>query len=310
MSMQQKLADAMTTRYSAGITLWAQQKKAVTEGLCLEDAETGVENISEDFFGLTAMRAKNSRNSDLTPDELSTMRRWVFSQPYYNRIVVDSADKLRTRVDPATGIAEAQTAAAMRTKDQIFISASIGTAYAGKTFSTPVVLPAGGTIADGNVGYVITKFEDAVSYLKKYGQMEPGDRIWCLWTQFEEKTFGNQIQVGSRDYTTIQYRDKGEISSYGLVDFRRLEDVYDETGTLLERMLPYGVGTGTGGANTRTALMGVKKAIKRWTPKAPSGYVWHYGRADEFDIVTTMDCGAARRIDRGVVAVTCITTDA
>ena len=309
MSMQQKLAEAMTTRYSSGITMWAQQKKAVTDGLVLEDGQSGVENLSDDSMGLTVMREKNTRNADLTPDEIDYVRRWTFSKPYYNRVTVDSSDKLRMRVDPATGISGAQVAAANRSRDQIAISAMLGTAYTGKTFSNPVALPGGGTIPDNNTGFVIAKFEDACAYLKKYGMMEEGDRINCLWTQFEEKTFGNQLQVGSRDYTTIQYRDSGQIKSYGLVDFHRLEDVYDHLGNLLHRMIPYGVGTGTAGANTRTALMWVKKAIKRWTPKAPSGYVWHYGRADEYDIVTTMDCGASRQLDRGVVAVTCITTD-
>lgn len=309
MSMQAKLAEAMTTRYSSGITLWAQQKKAVTENLVMEDGQTGVENLSDDSQGLTVMRLKTTRNADLTADEIDYIRRWTFSQPYYNRVTVDSADKLKMRVDPATGISSAQVAAAMRSKDQIAIAAMLGTAYTGKTFSTPVALPGGGTIADGNTGFVIAKFEDAVAYLKKYGMMERGDRINCLWTQFEEKTFGNQLVVGSRDYTSIQYRDTGEISKYGLVDFHLLEDVYDHLGNLIHRMLPYSVGTGTGGANTRTALMWVKKAVKRWTPKAPSGYVSHYGRADEWDIVTTMDCGASRQLDRGVVAVTCITTD-
>lgn len=310
MSQQQKFAEAMTTKYSSSIELWAQQTKAVTEGLCIEDTEAGTENKSEDFYGLTTMRKKTTRNADLTGSEINMRRRWVFSEPYYNRITVDSVDKVRLRVDPATGIAEAQMAAAMRTKDQIFISAAIGTAYTGKTFSTPVTLPAGGTLPDANAGFTLTKFDDAVAYLKRYGQMVPGDRIWCLWTQAEEKLFGNQLQVGSKDYTSISYRDKGEIDKYGLVDFRRLEDVYDEDGNLLERMLPYGVGTGTGGANTRTVLMGVKKAIKRWSPKSASGYVFFYGRADEYDIVTTLDCGAARRLDRGIVAATCITTDA
>lgn len=309
MSMQQKLAEAMTTKYSSSITLWAQQSKAVTDGLVMEDSQTGVENISDDSMGLTVMREKTTRNTDLTADEIDFIRRWTFSKPYYNRITVDSADKLRMRVDPGTGIAQAQVAAANRTKDQIAISAMLGTAYTGKTFSTPVALPNGGTILDGNTGYVIAKFEDAVAYLKKYGMMQEGDRINCLWTQFEEKTFGNQLQVGSRDYTSIQYRDTGGIKRYGLVDFHLLEDVYDHQGNLMHRMLPYSVGTGTGGANTRTSLMWVKKAVKRWTPKQPSGYVWHYGRADEYDIVTTMDAGASRQLDRGVVAVTCITTD-
>ena len=309
MSMQQKLAEAMTTRYSSGITMWAQQKKAITEGLVMEVGTTGVENLSDDSMGLTVMRPKTTRNADLTPDEIDYVRRWTFSQPYYNRITVDSSDKLRMRVDPATGIAAAQVAAANRSKDLIAINAMLGTAYTGKTFSTPVALPGGGTIADGNTGFVISKFEDSVAYLKKYGMMEEGDRINCLWTQFEEKTFGNQLQVASGDYSSIKYRDNGKIDSYGLVDFKRLEDVYDHLGNLLHRMLPYSVGTGTGGANTRTSLMWVKKAVKRWTPKQPSGYVWHYGRADEYDIVTTMDMGASRQLDRGVVAITCITTD-
>jgi hypothetical protein len=308
MPQQQELANAMTTKYSSSIELWAQQTTCITEGLCIEDSESGVENKSEDFFGLTTMRRKDTRNADLTKSQVNTRRRWVFSDPYYNQVPVDTSDKLRMRVDPATGIAEAQVAAAMRTKDQILITAATAVAYGGKTFSQAINFPGGGTLPDGNTGFVLQKYDDAVEYLKRYGQMGPQDRIYCLWTSFEEKTFMNVLQVVSRDYSTAMARDDGQITKYGLVDFYRIEDVYDEDGNLLQRMLPYGVGTGTGGANTRTTLFGVKKAIRRWTPGGIKGDVWWNGEKREWDITTEMDCGAARRLDRGVVAATCITT--
>lgn len=308
MSTQSQLAAVMTTKYSASIELWAQQETAATEGLCIEDGEAGVENKSEDFFGTTTMRRKDTRDTDLTKSDVPTTRRWVFSDPYYNQVAVDTADKLRMRVDPANGIAQAQTAAAMRTKDLIMITAALGTAYTGKTFSTPVTLPGAGTIADGNAGFTLAKFDAAIQYLRTYGQMAKGDRIWALWTAAEENTFKNILQVASRDYSVAMVRDQGVVKSSGIVDFHDLEDLYDETGTLVHRMLPYGTGTGTGGANTRTVLMGVKKAIRRWTPGGVSGDVWWNGSKRQFEITTEMDCGAARRFDRGIVAVTCLTT--
>lgn len=308
MSQQQELANAMTTKYSSALELWAQQEKAVTDGLCIEDGETGVENKSEDFFGVTTMRPKTTRDTELTKSQVNTRRRWVFSDPYYNQIPVDTSDKLRMRVDPATGIAQSQLAAAMRTKDKILISAATAIAYGGKNFATQINFPGNGTLTEGNTGYVLGKYDDAQEYLLRYGQMGPGDRIWCLWTGFEQKTFMNVLQVSSRDYTTSGNRDKGIITSYGLVDFHRIEDVYDEDGNLVERMLPYSAGTGTGGANVRTVFMGVKKAIRRWTPKSPSGDVWWNGSKRQWEITTEMDCGASRRLDRGIVAIPCITT--
>jgi hypothetical protein len=308
MPQQQELANAMTTKYSSALELWAQQEKAVTEGLCMEDAEAGVENKSEDFFGVTTMRLKDTRDTDLTKSQVNTRRRWVFSDPYYNQVAVDTSDKLRMRVDPATGIAQAQLAAAMRTKDKIMITAATAIAYGGKTFANQIAFPVAGTLAEANTGFVLAKYDGLVEYLKRYGQMGPNDRIWVLWTSAEEATFMNVLQVSSRDYTTSGNRDKGQITSYGLVDFHRIEDLYDEDGVLVERMMPYSTGTGTGGANVRTVLAGVKKAIRRWTPKAPSGDVWWNGSKRQWEITTEMDCGAARRFDRGVVAVPCITS--
>lgn len=308
MSQPEQLAAAMTTKYSASLELWAQQETAITEGLCIEDSEAGVENKSEDFFGVTTMRRKETREMELTKSQVNTMRRWVFSDPYYNQVPVDTSDALRTRVDPKTGIAQAQLAAAMRTKDKLLITAATAIAYAGKTFSSQVSFPVAGTLAEGNTGFVLAKYDAAVEYLKRYGQMGRNDRIWCLWTSAEEATFMNVLQVSSRDYTTSGNRDKGQITSYGLVDFYRIEDLYDESGTLVERMLPYSADTGTGGADVRTCLMGVKKAIKRWTPKAPTGDVWWNGEKRIWAITTEMDMGAARRLDRGIVAVPCITT--
>lgn len=308
MSQQQQLANAMTTQYSSSIELWAQQKKAVTTGLCIEDSESGVENKSEDFFGVTTMRRRTERDAEVTKSELSTMRRWVFSDTYINQIPVDTADKLRSRVDPATGIAEAQVAAAERLKDQLFIAGATGRAYSGKTFSTPVDLPGAGTLPDANAGFSLTKYDAMVQYLRTYGQMMPGDRIWCLWTADQENTFQNILQVSSRDYTTAMVRDKGVVTNFGLVDFYAIEDLYDETGTLVQRMLPYSTGTGTGGANTRTVLMGVKRALRRWTPGGVRGDVFWNGSKRQWEITTELDCGVARRMDRGIVAAPCITT--
>jgi hypothetical protein len=308
MSQQAQFAAAMTTKYSASIDLWAQQKKAVTTGLCLEDTDQGVENKSEDMFGVVTMAPKNTRDTELGASELSTTRRWVFSQPYFNRLVLDSDDKVRLRVDPSSGMAEAQVAAAERQKDLIHIAACTGTAYTGKTFSTPVSLPGGGTLTEGNTGYTLAKYDAAVQYLRTYGMMEPADRIWCLWTSAEENTFKNVLQVSSNDYTMKRVRDEGVVASYGKVDFHELEDLYDETGALVHRMLPYSAGTGTGGANVRTVLMGVKKAVRRWTPGGVRGYVWFNGTKDQYEIVTRLDAGAARRMERGIVAIPCITT--
>lgn len=308
MSQYTELANAMTTRYSASIELWAQQERALTEGLCIEDSDSGVENKSEDFFGITTMRRKDTRDTELTKSQVNTRRRWVFSDPYYNQVPVDTSDKLRMRVDPATGIAQAQVAAAMRTKDKIMITAATAIAYGGKQFATQIPLPGNGTLAEGNTGFTLAKYDAMVEYLKRYGQMGPGDRIWCLWTSAEETAFMNILQVTSRDYTTSGNRDKGSITSYGIVDFTRIEDLFDEDGNLADFMLPYSIGTGTGGANVRTCLGGVKKAIRRWTPKSPSGDVWWNGEKREWVITTELDSGAARRLDRGVVALPCITT--
>lgn len=308
MSQQQELANAMTTKYSSSLELWAQQTTSITEGLCIEDSEAGVESKSEDLFGVTTMRRKETRDTDLTKSQVNTRRRWVFSDPYYNQIPVDTSDKLRMRVDPTQGIAQSQLAAAMRTKDKIMITAATAIAYGGKNSGTPINFPGNGTLTEGNTGYVLGKYDDAIEYLRRYGQMERGDRIWCLWTGFEEKTFMNVLQVSSRDYTTSGNRDKGIIDKYGLVDFYAIEDLYDEDGNLVERMLPYSAGTGTGGANVRTIFMGVKKAIRRWTPGGVKGDVWWNGSKRQWEVTTEMDCGAQRRLDRGVVAIPCITT--
>lgn len=309
-SQQANFANIMRPKYQNSVTLWAQQTKCVTEGLVVETSEGGAEQLAEDFYGVTTMRKLESSDSDVKKSQVPTQRRWVFADDYYNQVPLRRQDQVRMAVDPTSGIAQAQVAAANRTKDLVTISAMLGTAYVGKTMSTPVTLPAGGTIGDLNEGFALDKFDAAVQYLKRYGMMEQGDRINCLWTQAEEKTFINTNEVASYWFSDQRPRDQGFIPSYGLVDFHRLEDLYDQNGNLMQRMLPYGVGTGTGGANVRTCLMWVKKAVKRWCPLTVDGMVDWDARALRYLITTQRSLGAARRMERGVVAINCITTDA
>jgi hypothetical protein len=156
----------------------------------------------------------------------------------------------------------------------------------------------------------LAKYDTAVEYLKRYanlGQRSQNQRAWCLWTSAEETQFMNILQVVNRDYSSVQRRDDGSVRSYGLVDFYRIEDLYDETGALVQRMMPYSVGTGTGATNTRLVLFGVKSALKRWTPMGVRGDVWWNGSKRQWEITTELDCGAARRQDRAIVSALCIT---
>jgi hypothetical protein len=308
-SQQQNFANIMRPKYEASVKLWAQQLKPMTSGLVVETSEQGAEQLAEDFFGITTMRKMEQADSDVKKSKLATMRRWIFADDYFNQIPLRRQDQVRMAVDPTSGVAQAQVAAANRTLDLVAFSAMLGNAYTGKTMSTPVALPAGGTIADLNTGFTLPKFDAMQAYLKKYGMLEPGDRINAAWTQFEETTFINVNEVASYWFSTDRPRDKGYVGSYGLVDFYRIEDVFDMDGTLIHRMLPYGVGTGTGGANVRTVLAWVQKAVKRWTPLNVEGLVdWDPGPL-EYLITTMRSTGATRRMDRGVVAINCITTD-
>lgn len=309
-SQQANFANVMRPKYEAALKLWVQQLKPVTSGLVMETSETGAEQLAEDFVGTTTMRKLETRDNDVKKGTVATMRRWTFADDYYSQIPYTKQDQIRLAVDPASGVAQSQVAAANRTIDLVRISAMLGNAYTGKTMSTPVALPGGGTIGDLSEGFTLDKFDLAVAYLKKYGMMEPGDRINCLWTQFEEKTFINVNEVASYWFSEKRPRDEGGIKNYGDVDFVRLEDVYDMNGNLVNRMLPYGVGTGTSGANVRTALMWVKKAVKAWTPLTVDGLVDWDPRSLEYLVTTMRTTGASRRMDRGVVAINCITTDA
>lgn len=309
-SQQQNFVNIMRPKYEAAVKLWAQQLLPVTEGTIEQTAEQGSEQLAEDFFGVTTMEKLETSDSDVKKSVVPTERRWVFAEDYYNQVPLRRQDQVRLAVDPTSGVAQAQVAAANRTCDLVVFSAILGTAYAGKTMSTPLTLPSGGTIVDNSEGFTLAKFDAAVQYLKRYGMLDPGDRISCIWTQLEEKTFINVNEVASYWFSQTRPRDQGKVGEYGIVDFYRCEDVFDMRGNLVHRMLPYSVGTGGGGGNVRTALMYVKKAVKRWTPLNVEGMVDWDPRALRYLITTMRSVGATRRMDRGVVAINCITTDA
>lgn len=307
-SQQELLAKLQRPKYNAALNTAFQQSRCVTEGLVTEDTEAGASMKSDDFLGIGQMREKQTTGAPLKRSTIDNQTRWTTSKDYYDKITIDRSDRIKliNGTEHGSAYAGEQAKAGHRIRDKVVIDAALGTVYTGKTPTTPVTLPASQVIAASASGMTYAKHLEAVQRLRTRGAWDPnsGDRIIGLWTSKEETAFIQQLQVGSRDYSTNMPNDKGYLPHYGPVDFYAIEDVYDPldlTAAVLLRMLPFAAGE-------RTVIYYVKKALKRWQNDPINGDVNWLPEEDAWLVSTRMSVGGSRQRDAGVVAIQCTST--
>lgn len=304
-TQSENLATLMSARYADALKLWGQQDKDLLAGLVDDVYDQGAEALSDDFVGQTVMRPLTTRDTELQTIPIDVWRRFMYFDDYYHDTTVSKHDefRLKTMTDARSQFARTQNAAANRQKVKTVIDSAQAAVYTGKNGTTAVTFPAGQIIAHGSAGFSTAKFDQAIEMLKTRALFDEmaGDRLICLWNAKAEKSLMTAVEFASRDYTTMMVRDKGSIRSMGLVDFLRVEDLYDMiAGTVVERYLPYAAGS----PNVRDCLMFVaRKSFKRWTPYSASGVVTWEQESRRYRISTDLSVGARRNHEYGVVVI-------
>jgi len=306
-TQSENMATLMSSRYADTLQVLSQQNRDLLSGLVEDVTDQGADAMSDDFVGTAIMRPLNTRDTELQTTPIDAWRRWMYFDDYYHDTTVAKHDEIRlkTMTDARSTFARQQVAAANRQKVATVINASTATMYQGKTGTTPIAFPAGQNIVHGGAGFSTTKFDSGVEMLKTKGMFDEqeGDRIICLWNAKAEKSLMTAVEFASRDYSSMMVREKGRIVSMGLVDFIRVEDLYDpnkQDGSILERYLPYTAGS----PNVRKLIMFIKnKSFKRWTPYSANGVVTWEQSYRRYRVSTDISVGARRNHEYMVVTI-------
>lgn len=292
--MSEEVTKLYREGYQRGIEMLAQQIQGATDGTIRTESMTS-EREFFDQVGLQKLQPKQGRSADIPQNDTPLARRSVTAEKQHVRDFIDEQDKLKTLNDPTNAYSQALAAAAVRSRDKIVVDAALGTAYTGKTGATTVTLPSTQKIAAASAGFTFAKLKAAVTKLKgRHGNM-PGDMITCLWTAKQEEELIDQTQVASADYSNKKVLVDGELKSFYGVNFRRLEDVHYDDGTV-ERMLPY---AGT----TRSCILYVKSGLLLATRQNIYGRLDWLPEKESWQVSAGIDAGATRMQEVKVVQI-------
>jgi len=301
------MAKQFTVSLSSSLEIISGQHESITQDTVMETVETGQERLSEPVAFGTEMREVDGEDAAYDIDVIEMDRRWVDFKEYANDVSVKKADQVRAAIQPNSAFVEAQVHAINRLNDKTLIDAAAAVAYGGKNGTVQRNLVAGSTIAHGGVGFTVGKANDIIEKLKTRGQVRDGEDIYVLWNAKMEKTFKMTAEVASNLYSNAMVIDKGFVTRWGPLVFKRIED-YQQEGVVKSRMLPYTTDGVSSGVHLRKAIAYTKKSFRRWRPLTASGVVTWEQRPRRWIISADAYVGAARRFDDSVIIAECAET--
>ena len=128
----------------------AQQKRSLFERAVMTESLVGAEDKAFDTIDLMEMQAKEGRNPETPRNDISTQRRWVFTDPYHNAYQFDKDDDLSHKLDPAGKTVTNLRRGRNRKVDDIILAAFDATVQSGRRNNSTTITWAS---EDGNVKY-------------------------------------------------------------------------------------------------------------------------------------------------------------
>jgi hypothetical protein len=127
-----------------------QQKKSLFERATMTESLVGAEDKAFEMIDKMEMQSKTGRNPQTPRNDISTQRRWVFTDPYHNAYQFDKDDDLSHKLDPAGATVTALRRGRNRKVDDIILAAFEATVQSGRRNNSDTITWAS---ENGNVKY-------------------------------------------------------------------------------------------------------------------------------------------------------------
>ena len=200
---------AFVNQYSTTVQFILQQVISAAEDKVTKETLKG-EYGYFDFEGKATLEQKTGRHVKKTFVDTAMTRRRIHSDVFYHYELLDKDDQRRMMADPKSALMDAIKGAAKTKIDQLIIAAGRGTAYTGKTGSTPVVLPSTQKIVHGSVGFTVAKMEEV---LLKF-QVAEVPQEWPKYqfiSPYDFRDLLEEVEYGSADYNRLMPLMSGEV---------------------------------------------------------------------------------------------------
>jgi hypothetical protein len=249
--MSQQITTAFVQQYSANIFHLAQQKGSRLRNLVRSEMQVG-KSAFYDRIGATAAYKKTGRHSDTLHVDSEHSRRRVTLEDYAWADLIDQEDKIRMLINPESEYAKSAMWALGRSIDDVVIEAALGTAYAGESGSSSVVLPNSQKLVSVDGGAGANLNVQALRRAKKIFDANDIDemipRFICVSSSQLESLLG-ETEVTSSDFNSVKALVQGEIDTFLGFKFIRSERLPTRSGALSFDNSLGSVGAGAGNAS-------------------------------------------------------------
>lgn len=304
--MSQQITEAFVQQYNANVMHLSQQKGSRLEGAVRNETQKGKSQFF-DRIGLVSAVKKTGRHSSTPQIDTPHSRRMVTMDDYEWADLVDDQDKIRMLIDPTSEYALAAAWSFGRSKDDVIIAASLGTAYSGEAGATSVVHPnsqkyaANNGSAFSNLNMITLR---AVKRMMDVKEVE-GARYMAITSSQLESLLG-ETAVTSADYANVKALVQGEVDSFMGFKFIRLERLNLTTSTTAT--------AATGAVGSGASLTGTNRACFAWAEQGilksqGEDFVTKMSERDDksyaMQVYCRMSLGATRMEEEQVVEVIC-----
>ena len=304
--MSQDVTVAFVNQFNSNVMMLSQQQGSRLESKVRNESQKGVSQFF-DRIGVVSATLRTGRHSATPQVDTPHTRRMVTLNDYEWADLVDDQDKIRMLIDPTSEYAMAAAWAFGRTKDDVIIAASIGSAYGGVAGATAVVLPdtqkyaANDGSAFSNLNVVtlrgVKRYMDSKEVVgKRY--------IACTSSQIDSMLA--LTQVTSADFNGVKALVQGEVNSFMGFEFIRLERLNLTSATTASAT--------TGAVGSGTSLSGTNRACFAWADQGillskGEDFVTKMSERDDkgyaMQVYARMSLGATRMEEEQVVEIIC-----
>lgn len=199
--------------YRKNVIMLSQQKGSRFQQVCRVDGDVVGKRVHYDRIGPTAAQQMTSRHADTPLVSTPHSRRSAVMTDYNWADLVDKVDKLKLINDPTNPYAVNAVAAFGRTKDDLIITALLGTAATGEDGSGTQALPAAQKIAHASTGLTLAKLINANEILLE-ADIDPDLPRYCFVNGAMITDLLSDTTITSADYATVRALQEGKVDTF------------------------------------------------------------------------------------------------
>jgi hypothetical protein len=277
--------------------LASQQKESRLLGTVTLDMAAAEYKYFDKLGSLAQTPQKIGRGVDTVWNSIEHERRRVEPIDYIDHLPLDESDKLRIAVSLESGYVQSLASALNRRIDQTIVNAALGTAYTGKTGSTPVTFDTsnqqvavnyveGSTPADSNL--TLGKLRSARQILLENEAIMDNELVYCVISPSNLMALLRNEETTSVDYNTVKSLVNGQLDTFMGFKF------------IVSNLLPLAAG------NVRSAIAYSKSALAFTWLKPVTGKVAE--RSDKnytLQMSIMASFGASRLFEDKIVEILC-----